>query len=76
MLNDFWGGLCPTCEKSIRCDTWAEWKCLVQKSRYHHNGPMECADFKKRSKDFKAARCQCEDCLKNESLSAEFVEVE
>lgn len=68
MLNDFFTGKCPTCALSIRCETWAEWRCKVLERRFHHNGPLECDDFKKRGKDFKAPKCRCEDCLKNDLL--------
>lgn len=58
-------GLCPTCENSVRCETWAEWKCLKQKRRvYEHADMTECTDYAKRDKTFKPRKCQCEDCLK------------
>ena len=68
MLNDFDIGQCPTCSNSIRCDTWAEWKCTVHKRRYIHNGPVNCPDFKKRPAKWEEMRCGCEDCQKNETL--------
>ena len=68
MIIDFVTGKCPTCEKSIFCPTWAEWKCKATERRFHHNGPLECEHFKKRGKDFKESKCRCEDCLKNENL--------
>lgn len=71
MLNDFDNGKCPTCSNGIRCDTWSEWKCVVQKRRYVHNGPVECPDYKKRPVSWKEMECRCEDCLKNELLSEE-----
>lgn len=62
-------GLCCTCANSIACSTWAEWKCLIQKRRIYEYADMtSCPDYKKRDKDFKESKCQCEDCLKNESL--------
>jgi hypothetical protein len=57
-------GLCKTCVNSIWCDTWAEWKCKDLKLRI--NGDLvNCSTYKKRPKDFKEAKCQCEDCLTN-----------
>ena len=68
-------GLCYTCVNSVRCPTWAEWKCLAQKRRVYEYAEMtSCADFKKRGKDFKDRKCQCEDCLKNDSLAMEYLE--
>jgi hypothetical protein len=63
--------LCSTCVNSIRCKTWAEWKCLKKEIRFSQYGfkqPIKCSDYKKRGKDFKEPKCQCEDCLKNETL--------
>lgn len=63
-------GLCPNCENSIFCDTWAEWKCVKYETRVYDYADMsECDGFKRRSKIFKPRRCQCEDCLKNELLA-------
>lgn len=66
-------GLCATCMYSRRCETWAEWKCVVKEKRYNYAGPKECDSYKKALVGFKRPRCQCEDCLKNE-MSAEEVE--
>lgn len=74
MLNDFDNGQCPTCSNSIRCYTWGEWKCVEQKRRYIHNGPVECADYKKRPAGWKEMRCRCEDCLRNEEFEGAEVE--
>ena len=60
-------GLCPSCENSIWCPTWTEWKCKA-KSRRVHSAVTKCDDYKKRGKDFKEPKCQCEDCLKNEII--------
>lgn len=66
-------GLCSTCTKSVRCPTWAEWKCLELKKRiYNADKLTDCKFYKKRGKDFKEGKCQCEDCLNNDLL----VEVE
>lgn len=62
-------GLCPICTNSIWCPTWAEWKCKIKERRiYDYKTLTECKFYKKRGKDFKESRCQCEDCLKNEDL--------
>lgn len=64
--------LCPSCVNSIFCDTWGEWKCLVKERRiYVYAGMTTCKDYKKRGKDFKKRKCQCEDCLRNELLVEE-----
>ena len=60
-------GLCPSCENSIWCPTWAEWKCKVESKRIY-SAVTKCDSYKKRGKDFKEPKCQCEDCLKNEVL--------
>ena len=63
--------LCPNCVNSIRCETWAEWKCKIkgiQFSQYGFKQPTKCEYYKKRGKDFKESKCQCEDCLENEIL--------
>jgi hypothetical protein len=52
--------LCPNCSNSIKCSTWAEWKCTAKKRRIY---------------GWKEMPCQCEDCLKNELLSEEREEV-
>lgn len=64
-------GLCPNCVNSVQCPTWGEYKCLkkeVRLSQYGFKQPTSCRDYKKRGKDFKERKCQCEDCLKNEDL--------
>ena len=67
--------LCATCNNSIFCPTWAEWKCLAQKRRVYEYAEMtECKDFKKRPADFKERKCQCEDCLRNDILAGEDAE--
>lgn len=64
--------LCPSCTNSIRCETWAEWKCKAQKRRiYGYKTMTVCGSYKKRPKDFKEPKCQCEDCLKNATLIEE-----
>lgn len=62
--------LCASCVSSIWCPTWAEWKCRVNERRIYSAMLLskECPDYKKRGKDFSEAKCQCEDCLKNEDL--------
>lgn len=69
--------LCASCSMSLWCPTWAERKCMKRKIRfstYGHFQPVECPDYKKRDKNFKESRCQCDDCLKNESLLDELEE--
>ena len=62
-------GLCPSCENSIWCPTWAEWKCKVKERRiYDYKTLTKCKSYKQRDKKFKEPKCQCEDCLKNELL--------
>lgn len=60
-------GLCETCAESIWCPTWGEWKCKA-KSKRIYSDVTKCSDYKKRDKNFKEPRCQCDDCLKNEAL--------
>jgi hypothetical protein len=63
---------CPSCTQSIFCPTWSEYKCRALERRiYNYASLTECKFYKKRGKDFKEPRCQCEDCLKNESLREE-----
>lgn len=72
-------GLCSSCSNSIRCDTWAEWKCTkraIRFSSYGYSMPAKCSDYVKRPKNWKEMKCQCEDCLKNESLTEELEESE
>ena len=64
-------GLCLSCVYSVWCPTWAEYKCLEKKIRFTQYGfkqPTTCDSYKKRDKNFKEHRCQCNDCLKNEVL--------
>ena len=68
-------GLCPTCVNSIVCPTWGEIKCTELKQRiYGYKTMSECAGYKKRDKNFKESRCQCEDCLNNDLLVGEDME--
>ena len=61
--------LCSTCVNSIRCDTWAEWKCKKFERRiYDYYTMTNCEFYEKRKKNFKESKCQCKDCLSNESL--------
>ena len=65
-------GLCPNCVNSIWCPTWAEWKCKVRSERIYGYKTMTSGKFyKKRGKDFKESRCQCEDCLNNAVMEEE-----
>ena len=65
-------GLCPSCDNSIWCPTWDEWKCKVKERRiYDYKTLTKCKSYKKRDKNFKEPKCQCEDCLKNELLWGE-----
>lgn len=59
--------VCETCIYSIRCETWAEWKCKLKECRIH-GSKTSCSTYKKRDSNFKESKCQCEDCLKNELL--------
>lgn len=64
--------LCPTCNNSIRCETWGEVKCTAKKRRINEwKEIVECREYKKRSAKWKEPRCQCKDCLENEKLSEE-----
>lgn len=62
--------ICASCVNSIYCDTWAEWKCKINEKRIYSTMELskKCSDYKKRGKDFNEVKCQCEDCLRNESL--------
>lgn len=67
--------LCDTCAESIFCPTWAEVKCKALKKRiYGYKKMTKCKFYKQRPKNFKEARCQCEDCLKNDLLAGEVEE--
>lgn len=64
-------GLCSSCSHSIFCPTWSERKCserAIRFTSYGYSQPTTCANYKKRDKNFKEPKCQCEDCLRNESL--------
>ena len=54
--------LCSTCTNSILCATWGEYKCMVTKGRVHGD-ISACSDYKRRDKNFKEPKCQCEDCM-------------
>ena len=72
-------GLCPTCIHSCWCPTWAEYRCFAKEIRLSEYGiPQltECSEYKKRGKDFKEPKCQCENCLENEKLLDEEEEKE
>ncbi len=56
--------LCLTCENCIECGTWGEKKCKELKIRIYSE-INNCKHHKKRGKNFKEPKCQCEDCLKN-----------
>ena len=57
--------ICVTCTRSLWCPTWAEVKCKALMKRVHgYKTLTECKYYKKRGKDFKEPKCQCEDCLK------------
>jgi hypothetical protein len=62
--------LCNTCTKSIKCPTWSETKCTELKTRIYSK-ITTCKYYKKRDKNFKEPKCQCESCLKNEALYEE-----
>ncbi len=70
-IKGLYEGLCSTCVYSIRCHTWAEWKCTEHGTRYPNAGTKECTDYKKRPVKWVEKPCQCEDCLKNELLMDE-----
>ena len=59
--------LCNSCEKCIPCLTWGEKKCLALNTRIYSE-ITTCTHHKKRGKDFKEPKCQCESCLANEKL--------
>lgn len=71
--------LCTNCVYCVRCYTWAEYRCLKKAIRftsYGYSMPTKCSDYEKRDKNFKEAKCQCEDCLGNEALAEELEESE
>ena len=67
--------ICKTCENEIWCPTWTEVKCLAQKKYIHGykklTDPAQCKFYKKRGKDFKEPKCQCETCLERDLVSGE-----
>lgn len=62
--------LCATCSHSILCRTWSEYKCRVKERRIYYppESTKDCSNYKKRDKNFKESKCQCKDCLANETL--------
>lgn len=61
--------LCASCTHSIYCDTWSEWKCKAKEKRiYNYKTIADCKYYKKRDKNFKESKCQCENCLENELI--------
>lgn len=66
-------GLCASCSNSIRCNTWAEWKCTVEKRRIYET-VTKCESYVKRPKNWKEMKCHCKDCLANEKLLDELDE--
>ena len=62
-------GLCSNCTFAIWCPTWAEMKCSTKSKRIRGWKTLsKCEFYKKRDKDFKEPKCQCEDCLQNDIL--------
>ena len=62
-------GLCTTCIYSCWCPTWGDYRCFekeIRLSTYGFQQPINCSVYKKRGKDFKEPKCQCENCLENE----------
>lgn len=65
-------GLCPTCVNGVMCNTWGEMKCLSKKMRiYGYKTMTVCGSYKKRPRDFKEPKCQCEECLKRAAVYEE-----
>ena len=60
--------LCRSCEKSINCPTWGDTKCKAFNIRIY-SVIDKCGSYKKRDKNFKEPKCQCESCLKNAKLN-------
>ena len=56
--------LCVSCANSIFCETWGEWKCKAYDVRICDT-IVECPYYKKRPRDFKESKCQCDDCRDN-----------
>lgn len=65
--------LCETCSEAIWCPTWAEWRCKAKEKRIYVK-LTKCSDYKKRDKNFKEPKCQCESCLENDDLLEEYEE--
>lgn len=65
--------LCETCSEAIWCPTWAEWRCKAKEKRIYVK-LTKCSDYKKRDKNFKEPKCQCESCLENDDLWEEYKE--
>ena len=59
--------LCEICSEAIWCPTWAEWRCKAKEKRIYVK-LAKCSDYKKRDKNFKEPKCQCESCLENDDL--------
>lgn len=67
--------LCPTCIHSIRCLTWAEWKCKKLERRiYDYKDLDKCEHYKKRPDIFKEPICSCDSCAENDFLFDEYEE--
>lgn len=62
--------LCGTCEHSRHCEVWGETKCVELKQRIY-GSVANCDKYKKRPKNFKEPKCQCEDCQKRETDAEE-----
>lgn len=60
--------LCKSCTEGIHCPTWGETKCKSFNIRIY-SVINKCDSYKKRPKDFKEPKCQCESCEKNDSLT-------
>lgn len=75
MSDDTNQGLCPSCASAIWCDIWGQFKCKT-KERYitGYKTLTDCEFYKKRPKDFKEPKCQCEDCLRHTALTEELEE--
>lgn len=65
--------LCGSCSSGIWCGTWGQWKCSMKKRRIYET-LTKCDSFAKKPKNWKEMRCQCKDCLRNESLAEELEE--
>ena len=62
--------LCLSCENCLCCGVWGEKKCKALKTRIYSKVD-KCQLYKKRGKNFKESKCQCDDCFKNEDLYEE-----